>query len=179
MSSQLRIYSEKSFRKYEPFIAEVLQNYPNPTLFRPEGNPYTFLCRMRDALTGMHLNHLKPKLFDKNKCYRVFGKFKQGGDFVFTQVSPTEVYCGPLHREEEPIKAAGEQGVRVEVTDRVKEGELDARDTELWSALVLLKERGMLDTPLKWRNVSKEQQKISGGDYIEFQEIEEGLWLMI
>jgi len=176
MASSLHIHSEKNFRRFEPYIAEVITNHPEPTIFYPN-NVNTFAARFRDALTGLQVNNLLPQLFDKSKCLTIFSKFNQGGDFVVSQLSPTQVFVGPRLPKTVLINQPSQPGTKIEA---VVESELDARDNEVFDAIFLLKTRGLLDTPIKFKNVTQQQyDRVSSDLYTEFEEVKPGLYIMI
>lgn len=54
MSSLPARFSEKYFRKYEPYIALVTTTWPKPVDFAINGSVTTFACRLRDAMRSYH-----------------------------------------------------------------------------------------------------------------------------
>lgn len=159
MSSILPQHAERAFKTYEPYLAQVVSNYPTPTIFNPP-SPYTFVARIRDAINGMRLNDWRSTEFTIEDLTRIFRLLKQGGDFVFTQ-QPEGIYCGP------PIKDTGEITVsRGTIIQGLEQDELDARDNDVFNAIYTLKSRGMLPQPITFRNVSDQQKNLIADDLI-------------
>ena len=173
--SILRQHSEAAFREYEPYIAQVLQNYPAPTTFPPK-SPNTFIARFRDALNGMRLNGWQSKDFTIEAASAVFRLLKSGGDFILTQDPEGGIYCGPPIREGMSVQFS-----RGTVIQGIEEHELDARDQDAFKAVAVLKSRGLLNQPLIFRNVSDAQLSLMSQQFesIEFFEDEPGQYIMI
>lgn len=47
-------FRETSFRRYEPYIRQIVVAFPQPIIFDPSPlSPVTFSCRLRDAMTSL------------------------------------------------------------------------------------------------------------------------------
>jgi hypothetical protein len=172
--SGLAIHSEKYFRRYERFIATVVENYPKETHFKPRESVNTFVSRFRDALNGMRINGWQSELFTFEQCAGIFRLLRQGGDFIIT-VNGENVYVGP------PIKDGGAIQVEASSAMSLEPGQVDARDKEVFCAIHLLKRRGYLPEPVEFVNVSNGQKtelEIAEG-FIEFFESGDGVYVMI
>ncbi len=164
--SILTQHNEESFQLYEPYIAQAIENFPNPTIFQPT-TPSTFVARMRDALNGMRLNKWESQRFTIEAAATVFRLLRGGGTFIFTP-QPSGIYCGPPIRDNGAVIVT--QGSLIQ---GLEHGEYDARDEALFDALFTLKERGLLSQPLTFRNMSDvQQQRIEQDQFMEL--IEQG-----
>lgn len=172
--SALAQHSEKAFRVYEPSLAVIVKNYPQPTRLVINSNANTYLARIRDALQGMRLNGWQSQDFTFADLQPIFRSLRHGGEFIFAPI-PGGIYCGPPLTDNGKIQATAEQ-----VLEDLGANEFDARDKKVFSALLLLKQRGYLETPLKFRNVLPEQiELMSAEEFIEFFPAESGEYVMI
>lgn len=172
--SRLDIHSEKYFRIYEPYIAEVVNNYPEVTYFTPKQSINTFIARFRDALNGMRLNKHLSDRFTYEDCRKIFRLLKDDGDFVLTKLEGNSVYVGPKLKDN---GAVVQKGVAIV---EVGKNEIDARDDEVFRAFYLLKTKGFIPQPLEFRNVTQEQDAlIQNNEIIEWFEAASGLYVMI
>jgi len=109
--------------------------------------------------------------FTYEQAAKVFRSLQRGGDFVFS-ITSDGVYCGPVTKH---INASSKSGPVIAL---VASNEFDARNAEIWQAILTLKSNGLLDQPIPWRNISAEQLNQVPVN-IEFFESEPGLHLMI
>lgn len=163
MNSALHIHSERVFREYEPHIATIISNYPASTTFTiTSGSPHTFIARLRDALNGMRLNNWQSDNFTITDVLSIFRSQRQGGTFIFTH-TPAGVYCGP------PLTNTPHEAATTESQIHPSPGQLNAQDLSLFNAILVLKERGILDSPVRFVNVSNKQiEKLDSYEAIEF-----------
>lgn len=153
MKSELFIHSWEQFKKFEPHLAKIVDNYPEPTRFQlsPNVSSRTFAARLRDTVNGMRLNEWKSPMFNLEDLERIFNLLKKGGSFIITIQPGGMVYVGPK------IKDNGTVLVDSLPQLRPKEGQFDARDKELFNAILVLKLRGVIEQPIEFVNVSPDQ----------------------
>ena len=69
-------FREKQFRTYEPIIAQVIKNFPEPTIINPKLyyglSAITFACRFRDAMSSYSKNKWASNLINREKFDELF-----------------------------------------------------------------------------------------------------------
>lgn len=174
MPSDLYIHSESQFRRFEPYISAVLANHPSPTEFTITSNRNTFVARFRDALNGMRVNNWKSKLFTISDCEMVFSNLRAGGDFIITAMDG-KVYVGPRIKDNGVVNVA-----KAEAAVTPTDGQIDGRKEGVFEAFMLLKSHGYIDNPLRFVNLSEQQQeKAESEPTIEFFNNGDGEFVMI
>lgn len=171
MQSELFIHSYEQFKKFEPHLAKIVENYPEPTRFHlsPQWSSKTFAARLRDAINGMRLNDWASTLFTFRELEKVFSLLKQGGTFIITVQPNNVVYVGPK------IKDNGTVMVDMLPQLKPKEGQFDARDKELFNAILVLKLRGVIEQPIEFVNATPEQAEWARTNEFEVVQDEQAL----
>lgn len=150
MRSDLKQHGLDAFRRYEKDIARIVENYPKETLLDPKPfSEETYMARIRDAIKGMRLNQHASQHFTLGQCENIFSHLRSGGTFIFTRYTGGLVRCG----EKERVEARGAVDVKNVALD-VNPGEVDARNEEIFNAIVLLKERDIISSPVTLKNLS-------------------------
>lgn len=160
MKSDHPNHSEQAFRRYETNIAQIISNYPKPTVFYP-ANKATFAGRMRDAVRSIKLNGWTSELFTTQKATKVFSILDNNSPFIFSMIKEG-VYCGPKKK----------QALKVASSPLGELADADLKnDDEVFKAIITLKEKGYLPEPITFSTLSDEQKiAISHNPFLEFIE---------
>lgn len=152
--SHLHQHSFKQFQRFENIIAEVLGNRPAGTVIDPAPlKVTTYVARFRDAINGKILNDWPSSHFTNADLEETFACVDKGGQFVITSDDKGQVIVAPKFHV--ALKGAVQ---KTEVQLEVANGALDASDAEVFAALVLLKNRDIITSPVALSNVSQSQQ---------------------
>jgi len=151
MKSLLPQHSQKAFQTYAPHIAKIIENAPSPTVLKPS-NTSTFIARIRDSLNGMRLNQWTAKDFTFADAAGVFAMLREGGEFIFTSTNDG-IYCGPKIKDNGAIPSV--KGVVLSTTG---DAELDAREEDIFAAILLLKRKNLLPKPVTFHNLNPQQE---------------------
>lgn len=149
-------YTEAAFRRYEPYIREIVENYPNPTKIEPRTiEATTFESRCRDALRAFmssdwHSTLSKPKL---RNIFFILGA--RGKDAFRFSLQGDTVYVGPFRRAN-PLEAEVGETTPITVS---QSGEFDARDLELFRSFAYLKNLDVISGEVTFVNVTIEQER--------------------
>jgi hypothetical protein len=176
MNSLIPAHSFNAFRTYERDIAAIVANYPSASILDPAPfSPVTYSCRIRDAINGFKLNGFSSTLFTLEQLSTIFKCLKAGGTFIFTDYTNNKVLCS----SKETARPSGTILALPSFTI-AREYELDARDTAVLDAVLVLKNRNLYVSPLVVVNLSPSQLTTLDNLYpnVDVTRIDEGSHLL-
>lgn len=153
-------WSQRAFRRYEPFIRSIIERYPLPSAINPHPlSGETFTHRMRDAISAFVVSSW-PSDISRNACLNIFNHLNFGGDFVISYGKDAEqitwVYAGP--RATHKFDARGVREANISIP--AGKDQLDALQfPELFSAFAVLKNHELVEGPVAFVNVSDAQRR--------------------
>ena len=167
-------WTERAFRRYEAVIRQIIERHPLPSAI----NPYprtaeTFSHRLRDALSAFVVSDWTSDI-SRDDCYNIFNHLGRRGPFIVSygpdENGITQVYVGP--RAEHRIPASGVRPANI--TIKPQEGEIDAKEEEVFLAFALLKNRELVSGSVNFVNVSENQRRYVGVYYPNVELLDEG-----
>lgn len=154
MPSYLHQHTYTQFKRYESAIYAIVDNYPRASLIKCAPLlPVTYIARIRDAVNSVRLNdHPLKDGYTLSDLERIFNCLGAGGEFVFATYSDTEIMCGP-RKSQSGLELPKAVDLKVDASYK----QLDATQTNIFDAIVLLKNIGYLTSTVTFVNVSDTQ----------------------
>jgi hypothetical protein len=154
MPSYLFQHTYTQFKRYESAIYAIVDNYPRASLIKSHPlSPTTYIARIRDAVNSVKLNnHPLKEGYTLGDLERIFNCLGSGGEFVFANYSETEIMCGPRRSQ---VGLELPKAIDLSVSANYKQ--LDANQTDIFDAILLLKNIGYLTSTVAFVNVSSAQ----------------------
>lgn len=153
-------YNEPNFRRMEPFLLQIIQNYPSPTFIEPVSlAPSTFMLNLRAAISAI----LDPACPYTTTKLNLSNLERIRTEFSFRLVPnprgshPSHhLAIGPPNSNQRPLSPIASPVHSMNTTNQIA-SLVDANEVELLEAFCLIKARGYLNSELEIENLSEER----------------------